>query len=609
MRIYDNAFMIHFSFSDKDNRYLFLKCDLTPDEYITVYEREVKKYVKHHVFYMLKKHINLTDPICFLPTYSGPRFTQDFIFDYTQPGGRQILWCSIGLWQVIYKFLKENKIPYDGLDPDRFKRKMIHTFEEFKEIVDSWNLKYKPRPYQYEAAYKIIQWNKSVSQLATRAGKTLIAYIIFRYCIEYLGVKKILMIVPSVDLVKQAYDDFNDYAEFFKTECIWSGGKLVESANLTVGTFQSLIKFLDRKGKKYDPSFFNGYDCVFVDEVHRATALQIKSIISQPFMTDVKIAFGMTGTLPKEKTIEHYCLHALLGAKIQEVKPRELMDAGYISDIEINQFRINYKNIDKQKKLFIKCAEYSLSPFVEKPNEKNPKKKEKVKLKNPEFLIQFEKQVPFAMTLGKNSAYNDKSLTPEQQEQKYIDFLKDMIKGSPGTNQLVVEKMMVHFMDERINILCNDILSICPYNTLVLAHHTEYLLYVADEIKKRMPDKIVCIIHGKTKPKERDAVKETLKNNNNCILVASYGCIGTGITLSNLCFGVLFESFKSGTINMQSLGRGLGLSKLKDKYIVYDFIDCFDESVSTKSILRQGKEKVKIYEKNKYDYNIVVKNI
>ena len=190
-----------------------------------------------------------------------------------------------------------------------------------------------------------------------------------------------------------------------------------------------------------------------------------------------------------------------------------------------------------------------------------------------------------------------------------IDFLKDMIKGSPGTNQLVVEKMMVHFMDERINILCNDILSICPYNTLVLAHHTEYLLYVADEIKKRMPDKIVCIIHGKTKPKERDAVKETLKNNNNCILVASYGCIGTGITLSNLCFGVLFESFKSGTINMQSLGRGLGLSKLKDKYIVYDFIDCFDESVSTKSILRQGKEKVKIYEKNKYDYNIVVKNI
>ena len=259
--------MLHFNFSDTDNRYLFLKCDFTEDEYYEEYERDVKKYVRHHVFDGLKKHINLVDPICYLPTYSGPHFTQDFIWDYIQPSGNRILWCSIGLWQVIYKFCKEHNIPYDGLDPNRFKRKMQHTFEEFKEIVDSWNLAFNPRPYQYEAAYKIITWKKSVSQLATRAGKTLISYMIFRYMMEYMGVKKILMIVPSVDLVKQAYNDFSEYGEFFNTECIWSGGKLVESANLTVGTFQSLIKYLDRKGKKYDPSFFNGYDCVFVESV------------------------------------------------------------------------------------------------------------------------------------------------------------------------------------------------------------------------------------------------------------------------------------------------------------------------------------------------------
>ena len=60
---------------------------------------------------------------------------------------------------------------------------------------------------------------------------------------------------------------------------------------------------------------------------------------------------------------------------------------------------------------------------------------------------------------------------------------------------------------------------------------------------------------------------------------------------------------------MQSLGRGLGLSKYKDKYVVYDFIDCFDSLVSTKAIFRQGKEKIKIYEENKYDYKIIVKNI
>ena len=601
--------MVHFTFSDRDSRYLFLKCDFTPDEYVEVYDKDTKRNVKHHIFDMLKKHINLTDPICFLPTYNGPRFTQDFLYDYTQPSGRQLLWCSIGLWQVIYKFLKTNNVPYDGLDASRFKRKMLHTFDEFKEIVDSWGLSITPRPYQYEAAYKIIEWNKSLSQLATRAGKTLISYIIFRYCMEYLGVKKILMVVPSIDLVKQAYNDFNDYAEFFKTECVWSGGKLVESSNLTVGTFQSLIKYLDRKDKRYNPHFFDGFDCVFVDEVHRATAAQIKNIISQPFMQEVKIAFGMTGTLPKEKSIERYCLHALIGAKIQEITPRELMDAGYISDIHINQYRINYTDLDKQKKLFIRCAEYALSPFHLVANPKNPKKRDKVKLQDPEFLIQYVKDQPDALVMGKNMIYRDATLTEKEKEQKYIDFLKDMIKGNAVTNQLVVEKMMIHFMEERIDILCDDVLKNCEYNTLVLAHHTEYLLYVAEQIQKRLPDKIVCVIHGKTRPKERDAIKETLKQNNNCILVASYGCIGTGITLSNLCFGVLFESFKSGVINMQSLGRGLGLSKYKDKYVVYDFIDCFDESVSTKSILRQGREKVKIYTENKYEYEIISKNI
>ena len=133
------------------------------------------------------------------------------------------------------------------------------------------------------------------------------------------------MIVPSIQLVTQGYNDFKEYAEFFNTECVWGGGKLVESANLTIGTFQSLIKFIEipKRGKtndKYNPKFFDGYDIVFVDETHRATANQIKTIISQPFMKEVKIAFGMTGTIPKKKTIEYYCLKSLLGATIQEIK-------------------------------------------------------------------------------------------------------------------------------------------------------------------------------------------------------------------------------------------------------------------------------------------------
>jgi hypothetical protein len=81
--------------------------------------------------------------------------------------------------------------------------------------------------------------------------------------------------------------------------------------------------------------------------------------------------------------------------------------------------------------------------------------------------------------------------------------------------------------------------------------------------------------------------------------------MSTGITLANLCYGVLFESFKSDVINMQSIGRGLGLSDLKDKYILYDIIDEFDKSYSMKKIYLQGKEKIKIYKENEYPYEII----
>lgn len=600
--------MIHFVFSDKDTRYLFLKYD---DEFDEQWLKSSNKHVN------LTDHLNLTDPICYLQTYNGPPFTQDFLFSYVQPTGQTIYYCAIGLWQEIYKFFKTNNVHFDGLleNSHFFKRNISHTFEEFKDIVDSWNLKIHPRPYQYEAAYKILNWKQSVSELATRAGKTLIAYMIFRYSIEYLNAKKILMIVPSIQLVTQGYNDFKEYAEFFNTECVWGGGKLVESANLTIGTFQSLIKFLDKGTKskpnpKYNPSFFNGYDIVFVDETHRATAKQIKTIISQPFMKDTKISFGMTGTIPPKETIEYYCLKALLGATIQEIKPIELMNEGYISKVRIYQTKLEYKNIDKQLDIFIKCAEYGLSEFdtVQRVNRRGKIKNERIKLENPEFQLQFKKTLPIAIKEIKNKIYNASTIFPNDMERElkinYAKALRDIIKVSPSTNLLVIERMMSHFMTERIDFLCNMILPKCDKNTLILAHHTEYIYYITDIIKKKFPSRHIDTITGSVSPKKRDQIKQLLKDNNDCILIASYGTLSTGITLANLCFGVLFESFKSNVINMQSIGRGLGLSDLKEEFVLYDVIDVFDKKYISNKIYLQGLAKCKKYKIEQYPYTV-----
>ena len=595
--------MIHFIFSEKDPRYLFLKYDSEEDD----------KWLKHNNNYdkqpNLTDYLNLVDPRCHLKNYNGPLLIEEFLFEYIQKStGDKVYYCSIGLWQQIWQFFRDNSVKYDGLDEKFLKRNIQHSFEEFKTIVDSWGLSRTPRPYQYKTAYNILCWNRSVSELATRSGKTLIAYIIFRYCIEYLNAKRMLMIVPAIDLVKQGYNDFNEYKEFFKTECIWSKGELVESANLTIGTFQSLIKFLDKKDKKYNPNFFNGYDIVFVDETHRASASQIRTIISQPFMKDVKIAFGMTGTLPKERTIERFCIHSLLGAKIQQITTAQLKEAGYISDIEIYQYRLKYKNIEKQLKLFIKCAEYCLSKYKEIPNPKKPSQNKKVELPKEEqqFLIKNVKELPFGIQQSKNNIYMDPLKSDIMKDIEWVDLLKNMMADSSGATGLLVEKMMIHFMEERIELLCNEILPKCDKNTLILCHHTEYINNLTDIIEKRFGNKhIITKITGNISSKKRDQIKQTLKDNNNCILIASYGCMSTGITLSDLCYGVLFESFKSGVVNMQSIGRGLGLSDIKDKYRLFDIVDCFEPTITNKIFL-QGLERIKIYKSdfNKHKYYI-----
>ena len=578
--------MIHFKFSENDQRYVFLKCDTKQDE-VNIGN--------------LIKHINLVDPICYLPTYRGIPYTQDFIWKYVKKDGSKLWYTAIGMTQPIVEFFKENGIEYDGIETHYFKRRMQHSLEEFITIVDSWNLKYKPRPYQYEVAYKVLTYYQSLSIAATRAGKTLISYIVFRYAIEYLGVKKILMIVPSIDLVKQGYNDFSDYAEFFNTECVWGGGKLVESSNLTIGTFQSLIKFLDKKSKKYNPHFYDDYDCVFVDEVHRATAAQTKTIISQPFMKTAKLVFGMTGTLPKEHTIPRYVLHSLLGSKIQEITPKELMDAGYIANVDIRQIRLHYNNVDEQKKLWTRCAEYALSDFMYNKNEKTGRN-EKIKLPDGKFLLQNLKKLPSGIQIAKERIYE--RMGDFAAEESYIEMLKGTIKESTKSNLLQVEKMMVHFMKPRIKYLLEEIIPKSDHNTILFCHHTEYLRYVEQKLKERFPERHIASISGSVGSKKRDEIKQMLKEHNDCILVASYACVGTGLTLSNLCYGILFESFKSEVINMQSIGRGLGLSDMRDTFILYDIIDVFDKNTLSNKLFLQGLAKIKIYQENQYKFRI-----
>ena len=431
----------------------------------------------------------------------------------------------------------------------------------------------------------ILKYRQSLSQLATRAGKTLIAYIVFRYMLEN-GAKKILMVVPSIQLVKQGVKDMSEYKEFFQSEQVWAKSEFCECANLTIGTYQSLVKMADKKSSKYNPKFFNGYSVVMIDECHHLVAKSINTILGLDFMKNVKLKFGFTGTLPEEHTIESFNCHSLMGPTIQDIRTYELQEEGYLANIDITQYRIEYPLNDDLIKQYIECGEYLNSNYKLVDGKKVMLPKDQ-----RSFTMIHQKELPFALKNIKN-LYDPR---------EYMQYLVDLCK-SKGSNLLMLEQMLVHRSQKRLDLI-EKILSGLNKNCIVFAHHTEYLSFLEEYFKKKFPDKIIYSIKGSTNLKKRQKVLDEMLENNNVILFASYGCCSTGLTFKNVDYGIFAQSFKSEIVNKQSLGRGLLKNKDKDTFYLYDIIDYFP----TKRIYIQGLAKIKTYKSEKFDYKI--KNI
>lgn len=561
--------MIKCVYKPADLRYIFMQSD-SPNQ------RELVE---------LESYLNKIPSYMFLPSFRGIPKPEVFLNKFKTKEGKLVYWCHSGLIGTIKDWCKSNGIQITGIDEKITKRDIEMPFEEFRQYVDSWGMSISPRDYQYEAAYKILCNRQSLSQLATRAGKTLIAYMVFRYMLEH-GAKKILMIVPSIQLVKQGVEDFSEYAEFFKSETVWAKGEYCAGANVTIGTFQSLVMRADPKSKKYDPKFFNDFDICCVDEAHKLVCKSINTILNQDFMKNVKLKFGFTGTLPEEGTIESFCCHSLMGWTIQDISPMELVDGGFLAKPDITQIRINYPDSPQLTEAYIKCAEYlnANDKIVDGKKVLLPKEKRS-------FTIQYEKVLPFAL----------KQVKELYEPEEYKSYLIDLCK-SKGSNLLMLEQMLIHRSQKRLQVI-DEILFGMEKNCIVFAHHTEYLKFLKEHFEQKFPDRKVRIISGSANLKQRQKIIDEMNNNDGVILCASYGCCSTGITFKNVDYCVFAQSFKSEIINLQSIGRLMIKTDDKDTFYLYDIVDVFP----TKRIYTQGLAKIRTYKKEGFEHRIVNK--
>lgn len=575
--------MLRLIYNKNDLRYLFVLHD---GQKMSVTRRG--KTSSMYEILALEEHLNKIPDYQFLPSFSGIPRPVVFL-QKTRIDDKVVYYCNSGLWKEIEDWCGANGVKYEGVDNNFKLTEFSMSLSEFQTYIDNWELNIDPRGYQVEAAWRILHYKQSLSQLATRAGKTLIAYIIFRYMLEH-GAHNILMIVPSISLVRQGVEDMKEYKEFFQSETVWAKGEYCESSNLTIGTFQSLIKRCTRgkygkKNSHYDPKFFEKFDVICVDECHKADCNSIKEILSQPFIKNIKIRFGFSGTLPDTGTLDSYAVQALLGPCIQDISSRELIDAGFLAEPDITQIRIRYRDDNDLTSKYIRYGEYLCSTFVKDKNG------DRVKLPEPErdMTMIYEKRLPIALREAKTG------LDP----QSYREFLINLCKAQ-GSNLLNLEQMIAEHSQRKLDVIYQLLLERTE-NGIVFAHNEAYLTFLYEHFRGVFSDRPIYLIKGSVSSKKRDAIRQAMNEaDTNAILFASYGCVGTGLTFKNIDYCIFAQSFKSKIINLQSIGRGLLLSENKTRFSVYDIIDC----LPTKRLERHGKSKIEIYKRSNYKYSI-----
>jgi len=161
------------------------------------------------------------------------------------------MWIPSGLWQEVTKICKQYNfdIKINGVTRLFDKDITAESFEQWAlEFFEGHPDGITPRDYQIEAAFNILKFRRSLSELATSAGKTLISFLTVAYMLEKEKASKILFIVPNVSLVVQATEDFAEYNHENRVKMmiqqIYSGQKIKANRNIVVGTYQSLLRSL-----------------------------------------------------------------------------------------------------------------------------------------------------------------------------------------------------------------------------------------------------------------------------------------------------------------------------------------------------------------------------
>lgn len=314
-----------------------------------------------------------------------------------------------GLLGQLEKFCETYEYELVINDSDEYGRptdKENITPQQLHEFVLSLKLPstIEVRDYQYIAAYKAIKDRRMIIVSPTASGKSLTLYIIIRWMLRME--MKVMLMVPTTGLVAQMANDFHDYSVNLDHDIddeihqIYSGKEKDTGKMVTISTWQSIYKL--------PPSWFKQYDAVFTDEVHLGAAASLTGVMEKCVNATHKV--GLTGSLNDSKT-HRQMLTALYGDVTKVASTRELIDRGFLSNININCLLLKYS---KDTSAMFKGVPYQ---------------------KEMNFLVQHEKRNNFIRNLTLSLEGN--TLVLFQYVEKHGKVLYEMLKTQNPTRQIL----------------------------------------------------------------------------------------------------------------------------------------------------------------------------
>ncbi|MEX0597998.1 MAG: DEAD/DEAH box helicase family protein, partial [Candidatus Paceibacterota bacterium] len=197
------------------------------------------------------------------------------------------------------------------------------------------------RDYQIKSFVDGIRNKKCILLSPTGSGKSLIIYLLSRYMLDRN--KKILIVVPTINLVEQLYTDFIEYSINNK----WNveeychrvyQGKEKDPINkqIIISTWQSIYNLPEE--------YFSQFTAVIGDEADGFKANSLIEIMTK--LVNAEYRIGTTGTLD-DVMVNELVLEGLFGKIIKIISTKELMDKKYLSQLEIKCLTLKHNNPKK----------------------------------------------------------------------------------------------------------------------------------------------------------------------------------------------------------------------------------------------------------------------